>query len=141
MESSTTSIKPLAGNAIAARMACILILAEICPIFSVGFWRLAIAPEFVIGGVGISPGERLYIRLLNSSFPEVSFVMLYRTGNSQAQAYALYGLHEIGSARFFELRDVFRKESGTVMVTPLAIEKKELSYAFEDHAYLDRRSK
>ncbi|MBK8479446.1 MAG: hypothetical protein IPL39_25125 [Opitutaceae bacterium] len=123
----------------------ILVLAEVCPVFTIGFWRLAIRPEFAIGGVGTSPGEHLYLRLRNSFSPECSFVALYHVGNSQAQAYALYGLHEIGSARFPKLRNDFRAKSGTVTMragcTTLDIEKKELSYVFEDHTYLIREEK
>ncbi|MBK8476329.1 MAG: hypothetical protein IPL39_08400 [Opitutaceae bacterium] len=120
----------------------ILVLAEVCPVFTIGFWRLAIWPELAIGGVATSRGERLYIRLRNSFSPECSFVALYHVGNSQAQAYALHGLHEIRSARFPELRDAFRAKSGTVTMrvgcTTVDIEKREVSYVFEDHTYLIR---
>jgi len=70
--------------------------------------------------------------------------VLYHAGNSQAQAYALYGLHEIQSARFQELRDAFRAKTGTVTLragcSTIEVPMHDLSYVFEDHTYLLKKA-
>jgi hypothetical protein len=122
----------------------ILILAEVCPVFSIGFWRLAVCPEFAADGVGGYRAERLFLRLRHSFSPECSFVALYHVGNRQAQAYALYGLYEIRSDRFQKLRDAYRSKAGTVLLrvgsSTIEVPMHDLSYVFEDHTYLTKNA-
>ena len=97
----------------------LLALGEVFPVFTVGFWRLSVASRFVMFS-GIDnpyarlPEAKLFLRIYGSGNPESAFLQLYRFGNQQAKAFALYGLHEIGSDRFEEVASTFVTAGGEV---------------------------
>jgi len=94
-------------------------LGEVSPVFTVGFWRLAYAQEFVMFAGTDNPYSqiteaKLFLRVLGSANPEDSFLMLYRVGNRQGKAFALFGLHELGSPKLQEKLVEFARLDGSV---------------------------
>jgi len=109
-----------------------LIMTEIMPVFSIGFWRLAVSSEcYIMKNFHGPEGERLLSRIICSSAPEVSLRLLYKVGSSQAQVYAIYGLGLIGSDYSQKYIKEFADSSGNVNLrvgsTCVRLDKKEVS--------------
>ncbi len=102
--------------------ACLaLIVSELFPVFSIGFWRVAYASEFAPGFVG--PGGSapssmsvLCQRLGATPAAALTYRLLYFVGNPQGKAYALMGLREIDWPDYQRLRDDYVLSSGNVTV-------------------------
>jgi len=109
-----------------------LIVTEIIPVFSIGFWRLVASSEcFIMGDFRGTEGERLLSRIVCSNAPETSLRLLYKIGSNQAQVYAIYGLGIIGSDYSQRYIKEFADSSGKVNIrggsSYLHLNKKEVS--------------
>ncbi len=96
-----------------------LVLGELTPVCTLGFWRLAYAKQFVMV---CGPGDahapiteaKLFLRVSGLPKAEESFLLLYKVGNPQGRAFALFGLHELHSPSLDEKLDDFAKSGGMV---------------------------
>lgn len=85
------------------------IAGEVCPILTIGFWRVAFAQEVAIGyvGPGGGPADHSLISQRFAASPTARFTYrwLYKIGNVHGKAYAVMGLRSVDWEDYLRLRD------------------------------------
>jgi hypothetical protein len=81
--------------------------------------RLAAVKIFAIGGIGFagvrSQGEKDYRIILSRNSALSDFEKVYASGNSQAKAYALVGIHILDTKRFDEVLLIIKASNEEIM--------------------------
>ena len=99
---------------------CVLVLAEVFPVFTIGFWRIAYASECAIGFVGPggspAPDSLISDRIGAAPTASLSYRLLYMIGNAQGKSYAIMGLRFVDWEEYVRLRDDFALSSAKVRV-------------------------